>query len=254
MTQPGDDKASFHAWVRDQHVGELCTHGPKDQRAPIWIIKFEDASRGDSIFDNETEAVDFYLQASNGWNCTLLTTVRIAPLTAAAQTREEVIDHQPANQPAAPDKTPPGPATDTLSRAGDKRAAFEEWVKRSRSFTDWSRVGGPDGDGEYLKPLVHRTWLAWCAAVNWTLAAAPSPPAQSEGPTICDDAIQAAFAAKSIIATLTQALAEARKVIEFYRDEWIARPTAVPIEEPTDALMDDAGKKAREWADRNREG
>jgi hypothetical protein len=45
-----------------------------------------------------------------------------------------------------------------------KRAAFEKWVDESGSFTDWTRIGG---HGDYQKPLVQRTWLAWCAAVEW---------------------------------------------------------------------------------------
>lgn len=84
----GEERRGFQAWVRDQHHGELCTHGIKEQRAPTWIIKFEDASRGEAHFNNETEAVDFYLQASNSYNCTLLTTVRIAATAPPAQSGE----------------------------------------------------------------------------------------------------------------------------------------------------------------------
>jgi hypothetical protein len=72
---------SFEAWIREQfreqYHDELCTFGPPQERKPIWIVKFEDANRGEAHFDNENEAIDFYLQASNSWNCTLLTTVRI---------------------------------------------------------------------------------------------------------------------------------------------------------------------------------
>lgn len=35
------------------------------------------------------------------------------------------------------------------------------------------------------------------------------------------------------------------KALQFYQDEWIARATACPREEPTDALIQDAGDRAR---------
>jgi hypothetical protein len=74
----------IRSWLRQQHCGELCTFGPPQDRRPTWIVKFEDASHGEAHFDDEAEAIDFYLQASNSWNCTLLTTVRITDATRAA--------------------------------------------------------------------------------------------------------------------------------------------------------------------------
>lgn len=71
------DKDRFNTWVRAQHIGELCTFGPVKDRLPIWVIKFEDASRVEAYFNNEVEAIDFYLKVSNSWNCTLLSTVMI---------------------------------------------------------------------------------------------------------------------------------------------------------------------------------
>jgi hypothetical protein len=45
------------------------------------------------------------------------------------------------------------------------REAFEQWIRDSGSFTDWSKsAGGEIPAGQYLKPLVERTWQAWQAA------------------------------------------------------------------------------------------
>lgn len=56
------------------------------------------------------------------------------------------------------------------------RENFERWVRESGSFTDWTRIGS---NGDYQKPLVQRTWLAWQAAVA---SADLSPPTvQGEG-------------------------------------------------------------------------
>lgn len=44
------------------------------------------------------------------------------------------------------------------------RAAFENWVKATGYSTDWSRFGGPNTDGDYLKPRVQDAWRAWQAA------------------------------------------------------------------------------------------
>lgn len=46
-----------------------------------------------------------------------------------------------------------------------EREAFENWLKESGSFADWSR--DRTGDGPYHKPLVERAWQAWQAAVRW---------------------------------------------------------------------------------------
>lgn len=72
-----DGTASFDSFVIGQYAGELCTYGPPNERKPTWIVKFEDASRGEAHFDNEREAILFFLRASNSWNCTLLTTAHI---------------------------------------------------------------------------------------------------------------------------------------------------------------------------------
>jgi len=47
-----------------------------------------------------------------------------------------------------------------------KREAFETWVKENGAFTDWSRDKTSEAN-PYHKPLVERTWQAWCAAVEW---------------------------------------------------------------------------------------
>lgn len=70
-------KQSYRDFVISQNAGELCTYGPPGERKPVWIIKFEDASRGEAHFDNEPEAIEFFLRAADNWNCTLLTTVRV---------------------------------------------------------------------------------------------------------------------------------------------------------------------------------
>jgi len=44
------------------------------ERKRIWILKFEDADRGDMNFDDESDAHHAYENFSVGWNCTLLET------------------------------------------------------------------------------------------------------------------------------------------------------------------------------------
>jgi len=52
-------------------------------------------------------------------------------------------------------------ARSSLPEREDERKRFEAWVKKTGSFTEWTRYG----DG-YAKPLVQRTWWAWCSAVG----------------------------------------------------------------------------------------
>lgn len=68
---------TFDQFVMEQYAGQLCTYGVPSERKPVWIVKFEDADRGDAHFDNEAEAIMFFLRASDNWNCTLLTTARV---------------------------------------------------------------------------------------------------------------------------------------------------------------------------------
>jgi hypothetical protein len=79
-----DVELAYRRWIRNGHAGELCTHGPVTERKPIWIVKFEDADRGESHFHSEDEAIEYYLKVSDSWNCTLLTTVRVPDVAKAA--------------------------------------------------------------------------------------------------------------------------------------------------------------------------
>ena len=74
---PRFDRAGFNAFVQNQYAGQLCTYGVPSERKPVWIVRFEDADRGDAVFHDEQEAIDFWLRAEGNWNCTLLTTVRV---------------------------------------------------------------------------------------------------------------------------------------------------------------------------------
>jgi hypothetical protein len=56
---------------------------------------------------------------------------------------------------AVSDSEPAGPSE-------DMRGAFEQWVKESGAFTDWTRFGNG-----YAKPLVDRAWQAWRAATTY---------------------------------------------------------------------------------------
>ena len=46
------------------------------------------------------------------------------------------------------------------------REAFEEWVKESGQFTDWSR-DKTDEANTYHKPRVELAWQAWKAGADW---------------------------------------------------------------------------------------
>lgn len=69
---------------------ELASFGIDRKR--LWILKFEDADRGDMHFDDESDAHHAYENFSVGWNCTLLETsdrkfeVRCGMLTALSST------------------------------------------------------------------------------------------------------------------------------------------------------------------------
>lgn len=54
----------------------LCTYGPPLDRKPHWILKFEDADRGEMHFDNEDEAHSAFDKYEGNWTCTLYVTAR----------------------------------------------------------------------------------------------------------------------------------------------------------------------------------
>lgn len=52
----------------------LCTYGPPSERKRHWILKFEDADKGDMHFDDEAEALRMFFRCDVAWNCTLFVT------------------------------------------------------------------------------------------------------------------------------------------------------------------------------------
>lgn len=66
------DGASMHAlsgtvektaWCQPMHNGEHTSRK--------FIVRFEDAERGDAVFDDEVEAREFWVRANQSWNCYL---------------------------------------------------------------------------------------------------------------------------------------------------------------------------------------
>jgi hypothetical protein len=84
----------------DSETAELASFGVDRKR--VWILKFEDADRGDMFFDREVPAHAMYEKASVTWNCTLLETSerkydivrgKLVPLSSAfAQQPREALD------------------------------------------------------------------------------------------------------------------------------------------------------------------
>jgi hypothetical protein len=59
------------AWCQPMNCGE---HTPRK-----FIVRFEDADVGDSVFDDEAEARAFYERASTNWNCYLFGSLLLTP-------------------------------------------------------------------------------------------------------------------------------------------------------------------------------
>lgn len=66
------------AWCQPMQNGE---HTPRQ-----FIVRFEDADRGDAVFDDETEARDFWEWANDNWNCYLFGSL---PLRTSAPVGKE---------------------------------------------------------------------------------------------------------------------------------------------------------------------
>jgi hypothetical protein len=54
-------------------VGAWCAPGPADEQTRRFLLRFEDADRGDIVLTNEQQARDMFAKAEGrGWNCHLL--------------------------------------------------------------------------------------------------------------------------------------------------------------------------------------
>lgn len=64
------------AWCQPMDGGK---HTPRK-----FIVRFEDADRGDAVFDDEAEARAFWEQANDNWNCYLFGALPLVPATSNA--------------------------------------------------------------------------------------------------------------------------------------------------------------------------
>ncbi|WP_431018199.1 hypothetical protein [Burkholderia gladioli] len=97
-----DERAmfSYHDDTMNTGVGIFCQ--PGDRPAPRWLLKFEDADRGVSIYESEREAREAFAHAEGrGYNCYLFSPTpraAVSPATAderAAQVRGVFKRHAP---------------------------------------------------------------------------------------------------------------------------------------------------------------
>lgn len=71
------------AWCQPRQNGE------HSQR--MFIVRFEDADKGDAVFDNEVEAREFWQKANDNWNCYLFGSLPLSPPTSELEAlREEL--------------------------------------------------------------------------------------------------------------------------------------------------------------------
>jgi hypothetical protein len=66
--------------LTSENNNQLCTYGPEEERKPHWILKFEDADKGDMHFDDGAEAMKMFAICNMTWNCTLYVTARFKPI------------------------------------------------------------------------------------------------------------------------------------------------------------------------------
>ena len=59
----------------------LCTYGPEAERKRRWILRFDDADKGDMHFDDEAEAMKMFAVCTLNWTCTLFVTAEFVPIT-----------------------------------------------------------------------------------------------------------------------------------------------------------------------------
>lgn len=53
-------------------VGNWCAPGPASEQSRRWLLRFDDASLGDAVFENEIDALNAFGRAeAMGWNCHL---------------------------------------------------------------------------------------------------------------------------------------------------------------------------------------
>ncbi|WP_164466845.1 hypothetical protein [Burkholderia gladioli] len=87
-----DERAAFayHDDPSNTGVGTYCN--PGDRREPRWLLQFEDADRGASIYESEHEARTAFAHAEGrGYNCYLFSpTLRASQAAAPAEAREPV--------------------------------------------------------------------------------------------------------------------------------------------------------------------
>jgi uncharacterized lipoprotein YddW (UPF0748 family) len=63
---------SDYVCASETGVGEFCAPGPAEDQRGVWLLKFEDAQRGDRIYFDESEAYQSFARAESlGWNCYL---------------------------------------------------------------------------------------------------------------------------------------------------------------------------------------
>ena len=73
--------------AKNAHHFELCRPGDRQQR--IWLLMFDDADRGHSVFDDEEEAYREVSRADGGgWNCHLFVSAPRDPANYDARHRQ----------------------------------------------------------------------------------------------------------------------------------------------------------------------
>jgi hypothetical protein len=76
-------------------VGQWCASGPVDKQERRYLLRFEDAERGDVSFTEELQAGSMFARAeARGWNCHLFAHMPRDP--KAASTAPDTSELQPS--------------------------------------------------------------------------------------------------------------------------------------------------------------
>lgn len=70
-------------------MAELCTYGPPSERKRVWLLHFDDPSKGYGVYHDEGEAMRAWYRAKDNWTCTLFVIA------------EFVADIKPSGEPGA---------------------------------------------------------------------------------------------------------------------------------------------------------